>query len=174
MRLSPTTLIVNSLTNNMPPNKKLIMTPLIFISFLVSLAIVDIRNSALRAHYHADPARSNRLPRWLHRVVYRYQPYRYVVVDEQGRPLGEKASSPGLGQVDGGVESPGEGMGRRGGDGGDYYRSKQKKLMRMEAAEAFEIRSGVMVVMGVLSLGLWWVSWRVASWGLGIAWSLRP
>ncbi|KAK4130426.1 hypothetical protein BT67DRAFT_437023 [Trichocladium antarcticum] len=131
----------------------LITTPLIFISFLVSLAIVDLRHSALRAHYHADSAgRPSRLPRWLHRLVYRYQ--RLRPVDEHGRPFPVTVGEHG------------------GGDGGGegYYHSKQRKLMRMEAAEAFEIRNGVMVVLGVLGLAAWWAAWRAVSRGLGMVW----
>lgn len=142
------------------------MTPIIFISFLVSLALVDIRHSALRAHYHADDPAQQRLPHWLHRIMYRYRGYRYdVVVDGQGdgRSVGE-----GQGQVDGGDD---DGSGRvrmrrqESGKGGEeYYHSKQRKLMKMEAAEAFEIRGWVTVALGLVSLGMVWVAWRVASW----------
>jgi hypothetical protein len=94
--------------------------------------------------------------------VYRYQRYRYVVVDEHGRPLSEQVESPGV--------SPSGGDVQRGDGGGDYYHSKQRKLLKMEADEAFEIRSGVMVVLGVLGLGLWWAFWRASSWVLGLVW----
>ena len=119
------------------------MTPLVFVSFLVSLALVDFRYSVRRSHYHAEG--QGRLPRWLHRLLFRYQRYQYVAVDEGGRPRGE---------------TPG------------YYHSKQRKLVKMEAADAFELRSTVLAIMGVLSLGLvWglvWGLWRLLSWG----WSL--
>ncbi|SPQ18899.1 71a70ed5-14ee-4d00-97da-034e1f121df3 [Thermothielavioides terrestris] len=133
------------------------MTPLILVSFLVSLALVDLRYSALRAHYHADADQASRLPRWLHRIVYRYRPYRYVAVDERGRPVAEgRPRSPG---------SPGR-------EAEDYYHSKQRKLMKMEAAEAFEIRGSVLVALGLLSLGVFWAAWRLAAWGFGtvMAW----
>lgn len=118
---------------------QLVMTPIIFISFVVSLALIDLRHSASRAHYHAEQEDS-RLPRWLHRLIYRYQPYQYVPVDERGNPL----------------------VGKTGGH--QYYHSKQRKLMKMEVDDAFEIRNRVLVVLGLLSLCILWGAWRLLSW----------
>ncbi|KAL2018934.1 hypothetical protein VTK56DRAFT_10228 [Thermocarpiscus australiensis] len=157
---------------------KLVMTPLLFISFVVSLALVDLRNSARRAHYHPDPdpdpdrARHHhhhhhhsRLPAWLHRIVYRYLPYDYVAVDERGRPWGGRREARRK-------PTPGSGEGREDadadGDGDGYYHSKQRKLMKMEAAEAFEIRGWVMAILGLLSMAVLWGLWRVVCWGLGV------
>ncbi|KAK4101732.1 hypothetical protein N658DRAFT_506898 [Parathielavia hyrcaniae] len=130
---------------------KLIMTPLMFISFLVSLALVDLRYSALRAHYHA--AGPSRLPRWLHRLVYRYRPYRYVAAMEgHGRPPAARAAV--VESPLGSTGSPGSGLGSGPGPewGGEdyYYYSKQRKLMEMEAAEAFEIRGWVVTGLGLV------------------------
>ncbi|KAK3337384.1 hypothetical protein B0T19DRAFT_71006 [Cercophora scortea] len=120
---------------------QLVMTPVIFVSFLVSLALVDLKYSIRRSHYHADE-RPGRLPGWLHRLLYRYQRYQYVAVDEHGQPLSDKSSTPW------------------------YYHSKQKKLVKMEAADAFEIRSTVLVLLGLLSFGITWGTWRAITWGL--------
>jgi hypothetical protein len=146
------------------------MTPLIFTSFLLSLALVDLRHSALRAHYHADAAdatatQPSRLPGWLHRVIYRYRPYRYqVVVDERGREVGVKKGQGGLGSPAGSpAGSPGLG---REVEVEDYYHSKQRELMRMEVSEAFEIRGWVVLGLGLVGLGVLWVGWRVLSWVL--------
>jgi len=117
------------------------MTPIIFISFLISLSLVDMRHSAKRKHYHAE-ARDSRMPQWLHRIVFRYQRYRYVPADNQGRPLGEAV------------------------DGHQYYHSNQRKLMRMEVAEAFEIRSTVVMALGLFSLCVLWGAWKALLWGL--------
>lgn len=121
---------------------QLIMTPIIFTSFIVSLTLVDFRHSANRAHYHADNTRTSRLPDWLHHIIYSYRRYEYVPVDEKGRPLGEKAS------------------------GDLFYHSKQRKLMKMEVAEAFEIRSTVLVVLALLSLCVLWAVWKAVGWGI--------
>ncbi|KAH6845198.1 hypothetical protein B0I37DRAFT_178725 [Chaetomium sp. MPI-CAGE-AT-0009] len=141
---------------------KLIMTPLLFTTFLISLALVDLRHSALRAHYHADNNNNNadgtsgasRLPPWLHRIIYRYRPYRYGVGDAAGRP-----ASPG--------DSGDSGKGGDG-DGEGYYHSKQRELMRMEAEEAFEMRGVVVVVLGLVSVAVGWAVWKVVWWGLGV------
>lgn len=114
------------------------MTPFIFISFLISLVMVDYRYSVQRSRYHA--LNPSRLPTWLHRILYRYQPYEYVVVDEHGRPVG---------------------------DGQRFLHSKQRKLMRMEVAEAFEVRRTVLVVLAVLgAMGVVavWGLWRIVRW----------
>ncbi|KXX79765.1 hypothetical protein MMYC01_202828 [Madurella mycetomatis] len=111
---------------------RLIMTPLIFTSFLVSLVLVDLRHSVLRAHYHADANQHGRMPGWLHRVVYRYLPYRYDG-DSPSSPSQSSSSSSS------GAATKAEGDGR-----GGHYHSKQRELMKMEAAEAFEIR-GIVV-----------------------------
>jgi hypothetical protein len=152
------------------PPTKLVVTPLVLISFLVSLALVDLRHSARRGQYHAEPdvdAGNQQhggglpLPRWLHRVVYRYRPYRY---DKVGGAGPSPAVSPGS---LGGPGTPGS-SGIGGGEAEDYYHSKQRKLMKMEAAEAFEIRGTVLVVLSLMSLVGVWVAWRAVCWGVGV------
>ncbi|KAK4681989.1 hypothetical protein QC764_112460 [Podospora pseudoanserina] len=136
---------------------KLIMTPIIFTTFLISLFLVDTRNLALRRHYHASDSES-RMPEWLHRIVYRYKRYEYVAVDEKGKPFPiSKHQTPAV--------SPGQ-------EKEDFYHSKQKKLMKMEVAEAFEIRSIVVVLLGVLGAAFLWGSWKAASWIIGGLWTL--
>lgn len=148
------------------------MTPLIFISFLVSLAIVDFRYSVLRSHYHAEPPPSeggdgdphqtatskSRTPPWLHRLLFKYRPYRYVPVSRATTGAGsQEMKADGEGRS---VEEKSHGL------WGTYYHTKQRKLMKMEAADAFEIRSTVLVVLGVLSVCLLWSLWRVSSWAV--------
>lgn len=165
------------------------MTPLIFISFLVSLALVDLRYSAMRSHYHPDPdtvpwsgpndphqTGSGRLPSWLHKLLFRYRPYRYEYVSpapaEASAPTPTTPGSTNAGEKkteDG--DGDGDDKGRyHGGIGiwiwGDtYYRTKQRKLIKMEAADAFEIRSTVLAVLGLLGICFVWGAWRVFSWG---------
>ncbi|KAK0666254.1 hypothetical protein QBC41DRAFT_154991 [Cercophora samala] len=136
---------------------KVIMTPIIFTSFLISLFLVDTRNSALRRHYHASDSES-RMPEWLHRILYRYKRYEYVAVDENGKPF--PISNPQTPAVSPGQEKE------------DYYHSKQKKLMKMEVAEAFEIRSSVVILLVALGVVFLWGSWKVASWAIGALWTL--
>ncbi|KAJ4151329.1 hypothetical protein LMH87_012035 [Akanthomyces muscarius] len=98
---------------------KIIMTPLNFASFLVSLILVDIYYSRLRMHTHAESR--SRLPNWLHDLLYQKDPYE----DVRQKP--------------GGVHEPW------------YYHSKQKKLMKMEAEDAFRLRSTVLVGLAVVA-----------------------
>lgn len=131
------------------------MTPLIFISFVVSLAIVDFRYSLRRSRYQTESSGNNdnthrtttQTPSWLYQLVFKYRPYRYVAVSEttNTQPTAEEKSRSKW---------------------GTYYHTKQRKLLKMEAAVAFEIRSTVLALLGILSLGLFWGAWRVLSWGL--------
>ncbi|KAK3394826.1 hypothetical protein B0H63DRAFT_462090 [Podospora didyma] len=120
----------------------LIMTPVVFISFIVSLALVDFWYSVRRSQFHADGMGQGQIPNWLHRLIYRYQRYQYVVVDERGEPISQEAAT-----------------------NRKFYHSKQRKLMRMEAADAFELRNSVLVVLAVISLGVAWAAWKVLGWG---------
>lgn len=104
------------------------MTPIIFVSFLVSLAWVDLRYSIQRSQNRSNSGRS-----WLHHLIYR-----------------ETASS--ASQANGRARSSG-------GPQDGHYHSKQKKLAKMEMADAFEIRGTVVAVLLVLSastgVGMW-------------------
>ncbi|KAL2158559.1 hypothetical protein VTH06DRAFT_4326 [Thermothelomyces fergusii] len=143
------------------------MTPVLFVSFLLSLALVDLRFSALRAHYHADggdqaPGR-RRLPAWLHRIIYRYRPYRYAAaVDGNGRPVAAPTTPGSPGSPERGVTPSGTAR-----EAEDYYHSKQRKLIKMEAEEAFEMRGVVVLVLGFLGLAALWVAWKVVNLGVG-------
>ncbi|KAM0322897.1 hypothetical protein ACHAQA_009239 [Verticillium albo-atrum] len=112
---------------------KWVMTPIIFVSFLVSLAWVDFRYTVLRARGRRS---DSRLPAWLHHLVYRR-------ADEDGAQ-GGKAQG---GQTTGG-----------------YYRSKQKKLARMEMADAFEIRMHVAAFLAAVAAVVSWVGVAVVGW----------
>lgn len=160
--------------NHYSSKRQIIMTPLIFISFLVSLAIVDLRYSAIRSHYHSDDAPSpgpgpgpgqmtnphqtgsGRTPSWLHRLLFKYRPYRYT---PPSSPTRDQNSSHQINEE------------KYSGIWGTYYRTKQRKLMKMEAADAFEIRSTVLFVLGILGGCLAWGLWRVLSWTLCLVWS---
>lgn len=116
------------------------MTPVIFVSFLASLAWVDFRYSLMRSHSHSDTP--SRMPRWLHQVLYRQAPYQYVRVNPStsATPTTEK-------------------------DGAKwYYHSKQRKLMKMEVDDAFQIRGSVLTVLGLLAVLATWATWRMGFW----------
>ncbi|OAR01992.1 hypothetical protein LLEC1_00096 [Akanthomyces lecanii] len=95
------------------------MTPINFVSFLISLVLVDIHYSRLRMHTHAESR--TRLPNWLHDLLYHKHPYEGM----RQRPSGLHESW--------------------------YYHSKQKKLMKLEAEDAFRLRSTVLVGLAVVA-----------------------
>lgn len=103
-----------------------VMTPIIFVSFLVSLALVDLNYSIRRSQFTNGPGR---LPGWLHHVLY--------------RPTASGAS---------------------GGSQDGYYHSKQKKLAKMEMADAFEIRGTVVAVLLALCASTGWGAWAAGCW----------
>ncbi|KAL7629464.1 hypothetical protein AAE478_000984 [Parahypoxylon ruwenzoriense] len=129
-----------------------IMTPINFVTFLLSLYLVDCHYHDKRMREHAD--RYSRLPTWLlpswlRRLLFRPHPYRWV--DRSG-----KSPPEGVG--------PGPGRGAEGGGReGErwYYHTKQKKLIKMEAADAFELRRTVLLALCGLALCAAWALWRL-------------
>jgi hypothetical protein len=117
----------NPSTNN---PAQYIMTPINFISFLVSLYLVDYHYRNKREHFHENGQKGNRLRDWLHQLIFRPQPYAWI-----------GGASP----------APPNQAGRNW-----YYHTKQKKLMKMEAAEAFEMRGSVLMVLVILAFGAVW------------------
>lgn len=146
------------------------MTPINFVSFLLSLYLVDCHYHDKRIQQHSE--RYSRLPSWpplpawLQRMLFSsratYNPYDWVG---------------GSGSGSGGRKN--EVVNNRGSNRGTnpdrwYYHTQQGKLMRMEAADAFELRRAVLVglsaVLAVLCavglgsvvMGAGWALWRVS------------
>ncbi|KAJ0162437.1 hypothetical protein CTA2_4567 [Colletotrichum tanaceti] len=107
------------------------MTPIIFVSFLLSLVWVDIRYTIKRSRNHSQ---GGWMPSWLHNIVYRSSPYHYVRVKTQKDQQGW------------------------------YYHSKQKKLLRMEVDDAFQMRGQVLVLLALVSLVVVLAFWLFANW----------
>ncbi len=123
------------------------MSPIVMVTFVISLAVVEYRYAMERTQSRAQNISG--MPRWLHFVLYRRSPYSLTVEDER-------------------VSVPYEGSGRW------HYHSHQRGLIRMEAEEAFELRWIVLMVLVLilvlvpgtiltfLACGLWcllrWVS----------------
>ncbi|KAH9902030.1 hypothetical protein F4778DRAFT_105150 [Xylariomycetidae sp. FL2044] len=138
-----------------------ILTPINFVTFLVSLYLVDSQYQSQRAaQHHQKPSSSSLsssfqrlLPAWLHPLLFRpqqqqqqQQPYQWVTapVSPQRPPSSRHEEQQRW-----------------------YYHTKQKKLMKMEAADAFELRNTVLVVLCVMGLGAaWGVAWvALGVWG---------
>ncbi|CAK7266540.1 hypothetical protein SEPCBS57363_002140 [Sporothrix epigloea] len=158
-----------------------IMTPIIFVSFIFSLAWVEFRYSMLRSHYHVKPLPDHKtdgsdrkdtdntsvngnkrlptcyhrhMPKWLHSIIYRRQPCQYVPVEEDDSQHAEATSVPST----------------RSADNGTYYHSMQRKLLKMESEEAFRIRTTVLGVVIVAALGSAWVSVAAMRWLASYIW----
>lgn len=113
------------------------MTPVIFVTFLISLVVVDYRYSQMRSHNHPEDY-PGRLPRWLHRTIYHYRPYQYVRIGKDGKPTKDRVYS-------------------------GFYHSKQRKLMKMEVEDAFQIRGTVLFILGVLVIVAAWSLWQLMA-----------
>jgi hypothetical protein len=113
------------------------MTPINFVTFLLSLYLVDYHYETRREHMYPAQTRVGLLPGWLHRIIYRPQPYARVG-DHGGPSPAEKNRGPW------------------------HYHTKQRKLMKMEASDAFEMRKTVLVGLLIASIGIAWGVWRLA------------
>ncbi|KAI0482974.1 hypothetical protein GGR56DRAFT_622437 [Xylariaceae sp. FL0804] len=122
-----------------------IMTPVNFVSFLVSLYLIDNYYLDQRAGGQKQQQQQLQQPRsWSHWLLFRPQrpqPYSWVQ-----RPAGARSDE-------------------KGGGGGDaegdwHYHSKKRKLLRAEAADAFELRPAVLgaaLLLGVALAGALWL-----------------
>lgn len=133
------------------------MTPINFVTFLLSLYLVDCRYQDERARRHAA-GRSARgsgpslLPLWLHRLLFSPErPYAWVDQARGGGAEGEGRPPP--------PDPPNRDDERY------YYHTKQRKLMKMEAADAFGLRAPVLLVLSLAVAGAAWAAWRV-GWAL--------
>ncbi|KAF6818614.1 hypothetical protein CSOJ01_01779 [Colletotrichum sojae] len=122
-----------------------IMTPIIFVSFILSLVFVDLRYTLKRTRNHGHDHGGGWMPAWLHSIVYRRSPYGYGQMKESSTP----SPSPKDEQAE------------------FYYHSKQKKLMRMEVDDAFEMRGQILVVLAFVSLAI------VCGFGALLTWAWR-
>ncbi|RYP70147.1 hypothetical protein DL771_005659 [Monosporascus sp. 5C6A] len=138
------------LGNGGGPRSKLyhaIMTPINLIAFLVSLYLVDVHYQNERARRHAagqQQGEQQKWRAWLHRLLFQPQPYEWV--DQRGPAPPNKHEER------------------------YYYHTKQKKLMKMEAADAFGLRRPVLVGLCSLAVLVAWAAWRL---GLGLLYWCR-
>lgn len=118
-----------------------IMTPINLTVFLVSLLIVDMRYTKNRVQTYGYTHLD--LPWWYPRWVAQYiwpQPYQHIGRTDKGKKTNERW----------------------------HYHTKQKKLMKMEADEAFEMRSTILVilfaVLAFMTCATWYTGSMVYRW----------
>ncbi|KAI0432943.1 hypothetical protein F5Y09DRAFT_113745 [Xylaria sp. FL1042] len=144
-----------------------IATPINFIVFLVSLYLIDNRNRAQRHRQPEGKANDHNRRTWLHRLLYRQRASPYDWVDSYQRsPVSQSAyTTPPHHEVrakNGDAVSPRST--KETGGGTWYYHTKQKKLLKVEAADAFALRNSVFLFLGVLAVAVGWVLWRMVMW----------
>ncbi|KAI1367997.1 hypothetical protein F5Y08DRAFT_296918 [Xylaria arbuscula] len=134
-----------------------IATPVNFITFLISLYLIDSHNRAQRYHQPESKASGTNQRTWLHKLFHQQtsSPYDWVnSYQEASLPRSAHAAPPRHGA-----------RGEKDGEAGNwFYRTKQKKLLRAEAANAFAMRDSVLLAMGTLAIFVLWVLWQVVKW----------
>ena len=107
------------------------------------------------------------MPEWLHRIIYRYKPYRYGRDDE--RKKGKEGTEGIQGRVNDDNNNNQQMKGGEGNEGDDeYYHSHQKKLAKMEMDQAFEVRGIVMIVLVAVMTAFGWGTWKGLVWVVGV------
>ncbi|TVY14917.1 hypothetical protein LARI1_G008502 [Lachnellula arida] len=122
---------------------RLLIAPLTFVSFLLTLALIDSRNHALRTHTHNPPsAPFARIKALLHSLIFKRvpepSPYSYVTSPDA---KSESGSGSGVRHVEG-KEEPW------------HWHTKQRKMMKAEMDDAFRMRGSVMVVLVLVGVGI--------------------
>ncbi|EPE28151.1 hypothetical protein GLAREA_04942 [Glarea lozoyensis ATCC 20868] len=150
----------SALKNPLPPESpkesavsRLLIAPLTFITFLVSLALVDSHNTALRSS--SPPSTLCRIRNFLHGLVFK----------EKENPY-ERVRSP-----DAKGKRKGENEGKEEGEKW-YWHSKQRHMMKAEMDDAFRLRNSVAVgllalgmgCLGGIAVGVGWLWGLVRSW----------
>jgi hypothetical protein len=130
----------------------MIIAPLTFVSFLLSLALIDTRNTTLREHYHAAPTPppstiGGHIRQWVHTLCYKRSPYASYEPPGTGEKL-----------ADGTVQTPGGAVRQ-----GWFWHTKQRKMMRLEVTEAFELRRSMLVLMGFVAVVASYVVYRITA-----------
>ncbi|KAI0508417.1 hypothetical protein F5B22DRAFT_405227 [Xylaria bambusicola] len=139
-----------------------IATPVNFITFLVSLYLVDSRNRAQRYRQPERKIRDSSDRTWLSRLLYEQNSSPYEWVDNYQTSSSSQSTHafPHRNVRDKHAESPKEAKNW-------FYHTKQKKLLRAEAANAFAVRDSVLFALGTLAIFLLWVLWQTVKWLTG-------
>ncbi|APA06519.1 hypothetical protein sscle_02g012890 [Sclerotinia sclerotiorum 1980 UF-70] len=127
---------------------RLIIAPITFISFIISLFLIDQRNSSLRINEHSKPRTYpntffGRTQEFLHSLVFKPQPYAYLKSPYRGQHAeGDRKRE----------EEPW------------HWHTKQKKMMKMEVSDAFKFRQWVLIGMAVVAVVIGLLILYLANW----------
>jgi hypothetical protein len=130
---------------------QLLIAPLTFVSFLVSLALIDTRNTSLRGNHPKRPEPTSLLGpvgASLHHLVYKPvpdpSPYAYISSPD--------AKSGGRAATKGQVEEPW------------HWHTKQRQQMKAEIADAFRVRQWVLFALLGCALSSLVGTWVIGRW----------
>ncbi|KAI0459427.1 hypothetical protein F5B21DRAFT_301346 [Xylaria acuta] len=139
---------------------KAVVTPIYFVTFLLSLYLIDNQYRAQRHNQHE----ANKRP-WLHRLLYqqRSSPYDWVE-SYQGSSSPQSANT--TTHRHGAGTKNADDVSRSTKEASDswFYHTKQRKLLKMEAADAFALRDSVLFALCFLVVSVGWVLWRMVVW----------
>ncbi|KAI0859607.1 hypothetical protein F4860DRAFT_482560 [Xylaria cubensis] len=133
-----------------------VVTPITFVTFIISLYLIDNEYRAQRHQQHEADERP-----WLHRFLYRRRSSPYDRVGQSSLQSANTTHRHGAA----GTKSEDD-VSRPAKEAGDawYYHTKQKKLFKLEAADAFALRDSVLFALCFLVVSVCWVLWRVVVW----------
>ncbi|CAL3962332.1 unnamed protein product [Diplocarpon coronariae] len=145
---------------------RLVITPLVFLSFLLSLALIDSHNHNLRHSHspsHAQPTTVlGHIRQLIHSLIFTEVkdrgPYAYVKSPASREMEQERDASSSSGRAN---EEPW------------HWHTKQGKMMRAEMEDAFKLRKWVVIALvGVLFNGVMAV-WMLGRWVIGAFGGIR-
>jgi hypothetical protein len=156
-----------------------VATPVSFVTFLISLYIVDNHYRAWREQRRYEHEANGGSRPWLHQLLYYRRPPPYSPGTPQSITTSTAtatatttvhiSSSERDGVVVTHTTRSRSGSAEDDVDGDNrtwYYHSKQKKLFKMEAADAFALRQSVFVVLLFSTVAASWLLWRLMRWFL--------
>ncbi|KAI1132091.1 hypothetical protein F5Y10DRAFT_17012 [Nemania abortiva] len=140
------------------------MTPINFVTFIISLYLIDNYHRAQRHRQHESNANSNNGRSWLHWLLYRERSSPYDSIDvHHGRPILQSTTTTLHHEIRVSDKENIHTSVREAG-GSWFYQTKQRKLLRVEATEAFALRNSVLFVLCILIVSAGWGFWRTMVW----------
>ncbi|KAI0409743.1 hypothetical protein F4802DRAFT_593379 [Xylaria palmicola] len=144
---------------------QVVVTPVNFVAFLVSLYLIDNYYRAQRYQQHGGRTNDGKGGRtWLHKFLYRRVSSPYEWVDGY---RGQSSPQPINSTPRHNDEAR---RSAAGADGSWFYHTKQRKLLRAEVADAFALRNSVLFALGILAASTGWALWWAVA---GLAAYLR-
>ncbi|KAI1828106.1 hypothetical protein F4861DRAFT_490677 [Xylaria intraflava] len=151
-----------------------VMTPVNFVTFLVSLYFVDTQYRARRHRQHESNASISNGRYWLHKLLYRQEASPYDWVDTHQTQSSLQSTSITLRRHAVGAENPDPQTTQTkqtisryeqvAGRTAWFYQTKQTKLFKTEADDAFALRNPVLLCLCALVVAAGWALWRVMVW----------